>query len=62
MPRHRSGAMGLQIEAEVEQRLMKHAFGAQVERDQHAADAAVAVEERVKGFELHMEEPRLDER
>ena len=55
------GAMGLQIEAEIEERLPQDVVDAQIQRHQEAADAAVAVQERMQGLELNMEQARLDQ-
>ena len=50
------------MEAEIEKGLLQHPLGAEIERDQKAADAPVAVEERMDRLELDVEQPRLDER
>ena len=56
------GAPHLEVQAEIQSRLTQRAGIAQHERDQQTPDAAVAIEERVDGFELHVGKPRLDQR
>ena len=53
--------MGLEVEAQVQQRLVKDALGPQKERDQKSPHSSVAVEEGVDGLELHVCQGRLDE-
>lgn len=55
-------AMFLEEQARVEHRLAQHTVGDQLQHDQQAPEAAVAVEKRVNGLELHMRQRRLDER
>src|SRR5690606_36962059 len=56
------GAMGLQIEAEIEERAPQYAMDAEKERDQQSPAPTVAVQEWVDGLELDMEQPGLQER
>ena len=51
----------LEVEAQIEQRLREHLLGAQQQRDQQAADASVAVEERMDRLELDVRQRRLHE-
>ena len=46
--------MRLEEQAGVEQRLAQQPLGHQLQHDQQAADAAIAIEERVDGFKLDM--------
>src|SRR5262249_21361886 len=52
----------LEVERQVEDRLRERLLDAQEERDEQAAEAAVAVEEWVDRLELDMRERGLDER
>src|SRR5690606_28212049 len=54
-------AMRLEVEAEIEDRLLQDALRAEQEGDQQAAEASVSVEERMDSLELDMDEPGLDE-
>src|SRR5579872_2216946 len=51
----------LEEQAEIENRLTKHAGGAQQEGDQQPAEATVAVEERMDRLKLDVCEARLDQ-
>ncbi len=51
-------AVPLQVEAEVEERLVQYRRATEHQRDEQPADATVAVEERVDGLELHVRESR----
>ena len=53
-------AMGLEEEAEIKQGLARHLALAEQQGDQEATEAAVAFEERVNGFKLHMRQGRLE--
>jgi hypothetical protein len=50
------------VACQVEERLAQQVVVGQLKCDQQAADAAVAVEELVDRFELHVRERRLDQR
>ena len=54
--------VGLEVEAQVEQRARKLAGLLEHQRDDQSADPAVAVEEGMDGLELHVREGRADER
>jgi hypothetical protein len=56
-----AGSVLFEIQGEVEQWVPEHAFGVEQEGDEKAAEAAVAIQEGVDGFELHMGERGLDE-
>ena len=56
------GTMRLEIEAEIEERLMQDILNAEIERHQQTANAAIAVQEGMDGLELHVEEASLDQR
>src|SRR4051794_12685463 len=53
--------MLLEVQAQVEQRLLEDLLRTQQQRDEQAADAAVAVKERMDRLELHVSERRLDQ-
>ncbi len=55
-----AGTVLFEIQGEVEQWVPEHAFGVEQEGDEKAAEAAVAIQEGVDGFELHMGERGLD--
>lgn len=52
-------AMGLQVEAQVEERFPQHAVDAEVERHQQATDTTIAVEEGMDCLELDVQRPAL---
>src|ERR1035438_5585394 len=47
-------AMGLKVQAQVEQRLAEHSAFAEQEREQEPSQTPIAVEKWMDGFELHM--------
>src|SRR5829696_8281141 len=53
--------MGLEVEAQVEERFAQGTVYAEVEGHEQATDAAVAVQEGVDGLELDVKEAGLDE-
>src|SRR6185312_15385129 len=55
-------AVLLEVEAEVEERLPERTLVAENERDEEAPEPAVAVEERVNGLELDVDQGRLQQR
>lgn len=54
--------VALEEEARIEHRLPKRAVRDQLQDDEKPADAAVPVEKRMDGLELHMAQRRFDER
>ena len=55
------GAMRLQIETEIEQRLAHDAGHAKEERDQQPSQPAITVQEGMDGLELHVDQASLDQ-
>jgi hypothetical protein len=54
--------MRLEEQARVQHWLAQHAVGQQLQHDQQPPEASVAVEKRMDGLELDMDERRLDQR
>jgi hypothetical protein len=54
-------AVTLKIEAQVEQRLPKHAALAEQEREQEPSQTPIAIQKRMDGLELHMHQAELDQ-
>ncbi|MNE59637.1 hypothetical protein D3C80_1547470 [compost metagenome] len=53
--------MGLQVEAEVEQRLSQNAVHAQIQGYKQTADTTITVEKRMDRFKLHMQQSSFDQ-
>src|SRR6185437_12477622 len=52
----------LEVQAQVEQWLAQQSVVGELQRDEQAADASVAIEKRVNRLELHVRERRLGKR
>ena len=50
--------MLLEVEAQVQQRLLQHSGVVQQDRDEQSSDTSIAVEERVDRLELHVRQRR----